>query len=99
MGKHSNAVQLFQDFRMDFKWMSIKTDERCWCKTKYTGAHLSAVAVRDTNRGAPGEKNSCCVLQGFKCLMLVPKDTGMSLKGAVVHEMTKKIYVLGSESE
>lgn len=89
----------FWIFWMDFKWMSIKTDERCWCRTRHKGAHLSVVAVRDTNRGAPGEKNSCCVLQWFKCLMLVPKDTGTSLKSAVMHEMTKKIYIRRPESE
>lgn len=29
-----------------------KTGDRCWCRTRHKGAHLSAVAVRGTNRGA-----------------------------------------------
>ncbi len=72
---------------------------RCWCRTRHKGAHLCGVAVRDTNREAPGEMNCCGGLQGFKCLMLAPKDTRMSLKSAVMHEMTKKIYVLSLERE
>lgn len=31
--------------------------------------------------------------------MLVPEDTGMSLRSVAMHEVTKKIYVLGPESE
>lgn len=62
-----------------FRFMLNGCQNRCWCRSRHNGVHLFGVAVRDTNRRAPEGRNSCCVLQWFKCPMLVSKDCHSNL--------------------